>query len=170
MKEGALMTNITEYVSIYDALEAVKKESRGAEVYSNFSDDDAFNKSINKHAGYRIFKISIDRDHPAPTFSNEGEFVPVVTVVSPRVKNAKSIVSPIVNAIYCVSNDHEYWAADQTSPNKYKVFTGDGYVNIGFFDYHIFDYTTQIDFILIQDLMYDVRKDALKKMLDIFPS
>ena len=40
MKEGALMTNITEYVSIYDALEAVKKESRGAEVYSNFSDDD----------------------------------------------------------------------------------------------------------------------------------
>lgn len=164
------MTNITEYVSIYDALEAVKKESRGAEVYSNFSDDDAFNKSINKHAGYRIFKISIDRDYPAPTFSNEGEYVPVATVVSPRVKNAKSIVSPIVNAIYCVSNDHEYWAADQTSPNKYKVFTGDGYVNIGFFDYHIFDYTTQMDFILIQDLMYDVRKDALKKMLDIFPS
>lgn len=164
------MTNITEYVSLYDALEAVKKESRGAKVYSSFSNDEQANKYISKRAGYRIFKISVDRDCPAPTFSNEGEYVPVVTVVNPRVQNAKSIVGPIVNSIYSVANDHEYWAEDQTSPNKYKVFTGDGYVNIGFFDYHIFDYTTQMDFILIQDLMYDVRKNALKKMLDIFHS
>lgn len=120
-----------------------------------------------KKNGYRILVISMDADYPFFNPDMEGLYTPISTFVSHRFKDTKSIST----MIYKSEPEYQNFIDEVLEPNQFIAYIGDRYCNIILTNRQTaFHVCESIGIVVIMDMMYDKRKHALEKLMEVIQS
>ena len=156
--------NVYEFNSLQDVVSSIKDDS-----IVNFDTNKDF-ADINKQNGYRVLLLKFTKDSKYFYPDIEGAYCPIFTYVSSRFKDTKGIVSIVYPDSFRDGRKLTNWDIDTLIDfSGFEVYLGDGFINV--YLPSLITITNLFDefyMIVVIDMMYDIRKNQVIKLLDIF--